>query len=218
MPKPVELPDHLQRNFRTRWMESVLGAALVLLLVVAACAGGFVLIKAVWMNTKPAAGREPSGLAPVDTTPGDAQTTQPPQTEPTVFPSEPLPRPDRLVGGWDSRADDGSHSQFDFMADGTVVITSVAAPRIKAFWYVVQQQYDDLVIEVGPEFGAFGNFQLVLRFSGVDAFTAVRTVHRGITTLTDLRYVRVGPPRDWFASKPAAPVPALPAEPGDPSP
>jgi hypothetical protein len=112
--------------------------------------------------------------------------------------SKPLERSERLVGGWDSRSDDGSHSELDFHADGTVIITQAGDPRprpVKGSWYVVEQKGDDLVVEVGPEFGAAGNFRFTFRFSGADALTLARTVHRSVVQRGAIRYVRVGPPR-----------------------
>jgi hypothetical protein len=197
MPRPVELPEHLQRNFRTRWMESVLGATLVLLVVVAVTAGGFVVIRSIW-PTQPTAAREadaePTADGPADGTPA-APT---PADAALLKPAKPLDRPVELAGEWDSRADDGSHSAFDFHPDGTVVITPAnypQTPAVRAQWYVADQRGDDLAVDVGTEFGAAGNYRFVLRFNGLESFTLTRTIRNGVSTSSQLRYVRVGPPR-----------------------
>jgi hypothetical protein len=221
MPRPVELPDHLQRNFRTRWMESVLGAALVLLLIVAACAGGFVLIRTVW-NSAPAA-RETAAAEKADpTTPSAGPSAAPaPAGFATVLggSAQPLARPDRMTGTWESRADDGSHSVFVFYADGSVIIAPAGEPKpptVSANWFLVEQPGDDLMIEVGPEFGAVGNYRFNLRFTAADAFTLTRTIHHGINHPGDLRYIRVGPPQDPQPAPAKIGPPVPPAEPPKP--
>src|SRR5205823_188304 len=135
MPRPVELPDHLQRTFRTRWMESVLGAVLVLLLVIAACAGGFVLLRTVW--PAPAKTAADGAVAPAD----PALAADPVPLLGTA--ANPLPRPDRLAGTWESRMDDGSHSAFEFRRDGAVLITQAGDPPRPAHrgeWFLAEQR------------------------------------------------------------------------------
>jgi hypothetical protein len=211
MPKPVELPDHLQRNFRTRWMESVLGAALVLLLVVAACAGGFVLIRTIWTKPAPVHREEEAAAA------GDATSTQATPTSnytPDIASvlggsAQPLARPDQMAGTWESRADDGSHSIFVFFPNGKIVIAPAGEPRPKPLetdWFLAEKQGDDALIEVGPAAGSVGNYMFNLRFTAEDAFTLTKTIHHGIIHPGDLRYIRIGPPEQL----PSVPLKVIP--------
>ena len=74
---PCRIARSHARGFRTRWMESVLGTALVLLLVVAACAGGFVLFRTIWKDQTPVptnATEEATDVGPID----DATASGPP--------------------------------------------------------------------------------------------------------------------------------------------
>jgi hypothetical protein len=200
MPRPVELPEHLQRNFRTRWMESVLGSALVLLLIVVASAGGFVLVRTVWANRPPARDTEADGSpSAASTTASTAASKAAPSNVPILAaPAKPLAESDRLPGVWESRADDGSQSGFDFQPDGQVIIVQAGNPRppsVRTFWYPVDQRGDDVTIEIGPEFGGVGNYRYVLRFTAPDAFTMTRIIRYGAFFPEELRYVRVGPSR-----------------------
>jgi hypothetical protein len=190
MPRRVEVPGHMQPGFRTRRMESVLGAALVLLFVVAVCAGGFVLWRTLW----PAPDKTPAAAA-ADKAAPDAAADSEPAAEPVVAAHQPLPRPDRLVGTWESRMDDGSHSSLEFRRDGTILIAQAGNPPPpvrKDKWYLAEQQGDELVIEVGSEFGAAGNYQFVLRLTSPTALTVVRTLRLSIVVPAgeNLRYVR----------------------------
>jgi hypothetical protein len=230
MPQPVQLPDHLQRNFRTSWMDSVLGASLVLLLLVAACAGGFVLIRTVWTNPEPVH-REPEPTAdaqPATDTPA-APDTPPMQKSLLGSPGQPIDREVRLIGTWESRADDGSSSLFIFFPNGKIVIAPVGERQpLESKWYLVEQQGEDTMIEVGPECGMKGNFRFSFHVITPDAFTLSKTIHNGIVHSDELRYIRVGPPRELSTPSvkivaeppPQAPKPAeklLPAA-GAPSP
>jgi hypothetical protein len=87
-------------------------------------------------------------------------------------------------------------------------------------WFLVVQQDDDLVVEVGQEFGAVGNHRFFLHFTSPDAFTMIKTVHRGVANTSDLRYVRTGPPRDRPAIRPVVVSPPAkpPPAPADPPP
>lgn len=195
MPRPVELPDYARRGFRTRWMESVLGAALVLLLVIAACAGAFVLLRTIW----PATGKATADGAAA---PDRAATAAADTAEPAAVlaaTAKPLPRPTQLVGTWESRTDDGSHSAFEFRADGSVRIGQAGdppPPPLRGQWFLAEQRGGEMVIEVGPEYGAVGNFRFVLRPTSPDAFTLVRTLRLGIAQPSgqNLRFVRAAAP------------------------
>jgi hypothetical protein len=216
MPRPVELPDHVQRGFRTRWMESVLGAALVLLIVVAVCAGGFMLIKSIWgiRSTAPTPAAEEGGPAedpnaqpPASTDPANPDA---PVTEHSLG-AKPLPRPDNLIGTWESRVDDGSTSSFVFRPDGRLTLTQAGdppPPPSDYTWYLAARQGEDLVLEVGPAFGTMNNARLTLRLTSPDAFTLVKHIRGGIVQGgVDLRYVRTshGAAAAPFVGPPAPP-------------
>jgi hypothetical protein len=192
MPKPVKLPEHLQRNFRTRWLESVLGAALVLLLVVALCAGGFVLVRSIWSRPDLAAPTNPESddsevAASSPDRPPIAQTYQPPKA---------LTRPATLFGQWESRVDDGSSSTFVFHPDGKVLISQAGDPPPAPFesnWYVYESKGEEMILDVGPEFAAMSNTRIKLRMTGPDAFTVMSQVRHGLNMATgELRYIRIG--------------------------
>jgi hypothetical protein len=225
MPKPVELPDHMQRGFRTRWLESVLGAVLVLLIVVAVCAGGFVLLRAIRFSSSspvsPAEGKADAAAgdqAPTNSTApgGDSQTTVP-----AVTGFKPLPRPNALTGLWESRLDDGGSSCFVFRQDGTAVIVQNGdPPPPPSFynWFLVDHKGDDLVIDIGPDFGQMGNTRLTVRLTSADAFTMVRHMRAGVVMPDfNLRYVRAGPaPAEWPPPRPASEFVGPPAPPRPP--
>jgi hypothetical protein len=199
----------VQRNFRTRWLESVLGVALVLLLVVAVCAGAFVGIK--WFTSR---GTTTPNLADV-TNPDDpnGEAVRPDVTTPapaavTGYSSpKPQPRPAGLFGSWESRADDGSSSSFVFWPDGRVQIAQAGdppPPPLESNWYVTSRKDADMALEVGPEFGAIGNTRIFVRLTGPDAFTLNRQVRHGVvTSAVELRYIRVGPAPEALPAAPA---------------
>jgi hypothetical protein len=232
MPRPVDLPDHLQRNFRTRWMESVLGAVLVLLLVVAACAGAFVLFKTIWKD-RPAATNSSDGPDASDTpaddtksaTPaiGDPKTGNHPASSPTSAGvlAKALPRPESLTGAWESRVDDGSYSSFVFRSDGTVDIAQAGdpPPPPKSYhWSLVDQKGDELILDVGAELGAMGNTRMTIRVAAPDAFTLVKSICHGLVQPGgDLRYIRTGPATAAPTPLPATPPGQTPAA-GPPAP
>jgi hypothetical protein len=219
MPKPVELPEHLQRNFRTRWMESVLGAALVLLLVVAACAGGFMLVQAIWSRNATSTPStdvpsEPEGPAPADA-PATGRTIA--ASAQGVGSAGPLPRPDYLFGVWESRADDGSNSTFTFRPDGTALLSQAGdppPPPAEYKYFVAENTGGLLVLELGSDFRAVGNTRLSVRFTSPDAFTMVKHVRVGIPQHgSDLRYIRTGPPPAAAPASPPKPTVAPPVPP-----
>jgi hypothetical protein len=210
MPRPVELPDHLQRGFRTRWLESVLGALLVLLLVVAACAGGFVLLRTIWAP-QPLAPSAGADVPAADSSAGNSKSAAatPAAGDPSsgIAPNGPgaaagaaaknLPRPEALAGTWESRVDDGSHSSFVFRSDGTVDIAQAGdppPPPSRYNWFVIERRGADLVLDVGPDLGAMGNTRMTIQLAGPDAFTLVKSVCHGLIQGSgELRYVRTGP-------------------------
>jgi len=190
MPKPVQLPEHLQRSFRTRWLESVLGAALVLLVVVAACAGGFVLIKSIWAPPETTTTQSESDIAAVE--------PDRPPAAPVYTPPKALPRPPALFGQWESRVDDGSSSAFVFQPDGKVVISQAGDPPPPPYegnWYVSENKGQEMTLDVGPEFAAMSNTRIRLLMTGPDAFTVLSQIRHGLNMAAgELRYIRVGPP------------------------
>ncbi len=210
MPRPVELPEHLNRAFRTRWLESVLGASLILLLVVAACAGGFVLLRTLWAprSTGPTALADvPTGTETPDndSKSGRASAGNPDSVGATTAAANSagtaqkmLPRPESLSGTWESRVDDGSQSSFVFRPDGTVDVAQAGdpPPPIAQYnWYLVEQRGDILVLDIGPELGQMGNARLTIRFPGPDAFTLLKFIRHGlIQPGGELRYILSGPP------------------------
>jgi hypothetical protein len=211
MPKPVELPDHLSRGFRTSWMESVLGAVLVLLLVVAVCAGGFFVIHALWarhVETRQAQQRGSESSVVEDTKPADdGKATPAPAGDvpaPVFGPPKALPRPEVLFGTWESRVDDGSQSSFLFRPDGTVTIEeAIDRPPTHTNWYLAERKGDDLVIELGGAFGTMNNTRMTLHMTSPDAFTLTKNIRIGIVQAGgELRYVRAAT---------APPAPAKPA-------
>jgi hypothetical protein len=204
MPRPVNVPEHLQRNFRTRWLESVLGAALILLLVVGACAGGFMLLRSFWPR---------NDQTNATTAEADAPETAPdqPPVAPVYTLPKALPRPAALFGEWESRVDDGSTSTLMFSPDGKVVIAQAGDPPPPPFqgnWYLFEHKGDDLLLDVGAEFNGMSNTRIKLRMAGPDALTLVSQIRHGLEQAGgELRYIRVGPP-------PATPTVAVP-EPAD---
>jgi hypothetical protein len=217
MPKPVELPDHIQRGFRTRWMESVLGAILVLLLVVAACALGFVLVKYIRSRSAaPSISADATGdpeptagdQQPANSTPavGDSKSANP---IPVVGVPKSLPRPAYLAGMWESRLDDGMTSAFIFRTDGSAVIIQAGdPPPPPSFfnWFLVSHKGDEHIIDIGPEFGQIGNARITIRLTSADAFSMLRQMRAGIVQPGgELRYVRIGPPPDkWPPPQPVS--------------
>lgn len=195
MPKPVQLPEHLQKTFRSHTLDSVLGIGLVLLVVVGVCAGGFMLIK--WYTNRSATADSAQAAEG-----GPAGADEPPLD----FGPKDLPRPEALFGEWESRADDGSVSSFTFWPDGRVKIlqaSDVPQPPVEGNWYLVQHKGDDLEIEVGPNLGTVGNTRLTLLMTGPDAFTIMKHIHDGLPASTgQLRYIRL---RSVPAEPPAKP-------------
>jgi hypothetical protein len=124
-----------------------------------------------------------------------------------------LPRPEDLSGTWESRVDDGSYSSFVFRSDGTLDITQAGdppPPPLHYAWYLVDRRGDNLVLDIGTEFGALGNARMTIRFAPPDAFTLVKSIRHGIVQPGgELRYVRAGAPTST-ASLPAAPAELAP--------
>jgi hypothetical protein len=201
-------------------MESVLGAVLVLLLVVAACAGAFVLFKTLWKDRPAATGSSDEPDAP-DTPAGNTEPGAPTVGHPksnghaTAIPTtagmraKALPRPESLTGAWESRVDDGSYSSFVFRSDGTVDIAQAGdpPPPPKSYnWSLIDQKGDELILDVGAELGAMGNTRMTIRVAAPDAFTLVKSICRGLVQPGgDLRYIRTGP-----ATAAPTPLPATP--------
>src|SRR5205823_6313410 len=149
---------------------------------------GFMLFKAIWSNqtvTTPSAG---APAIPDTPAAGDAESGAPipagaspseaaPSTNPVFSPATALPRPDALVGFWESRVDDGSNSSFVFRADGTVVLKQAGdppPPPAQYNWFLAERKGDELVLDFGPEFGAIGNTRLTLRMTSPEAFTLIK--------------------------------------------
>lgn len=177
-PAAVDVPRHLQRSFRTNWMESLLGATLLLAVIAVMCATGFVI----WRAFRPT----------TNTPTTDSQAVNDVEI-PTVARSKELPRPPELIGFWTSRCDDGSHSALHFREDGQVVVYSIGAvnplPTL-ARWYFVGMQGRSHVLEIGSQLSAPGNYLFYLDFTCPDAFVVSKTVRFGDTVNNDVRYVR----------------------------
>jgi len=191
-PAAVDVPRHLQRSFRTNWMESLLGATLLLAVIAVVSAAGFV----VWRAFRPTA----------NTPTADSQAVAEGEL-PTVVRAKELPRPPELMGYWTSRCDDGSHSALHIRDDGQIVVYSVGAlnpmPTL-ARWYFVGMQGRSHVLEIGNQLSAPGNYLFYVDFTCPDAFVVSKTVRFGDAINNDVRYVRSKLPAD------AIKVPDLP--------
>jgi len=195
LPQRLEVRVDLNERLRGRVLEPLLGASLFLLVVVALVSGGFLLYRLAGFG----------GAAPKAEPPADAAEAEP-GTAPDAAAAAPpprareLPRPADLGGVWESRADDGSHSSYDFRADGTALVRPAGDGRpgrpILARWFVTDRRGDDYDIEFGPEFDVPNNHRFTFRVSGRDAFTLLRTTHRGVTHADVLRFVRRKAPAD----------------------
>jgi hypothetical protein len=178
----------------------VLGAALILLLVVGVCAGGFMLLRSFWPRNDQT--NATTAEADVHETAADAPPAAAVYTPPT-----PLPRPAALFGRWESRVDDGSISTLMFSLDGKVVIAQAGDPPPPAFegnWYLFELKDDYLLLDVGEKFNGMSNTRITLRMTGPDAFTLISQVRHGLNQAGgELRYIRVAQP-------PATPTVAAP--------
>jgi hypothetical protein len=153
-------------------------------------------------DTPPAAPPSQSAAAPAAPTPVAARPPAPALDLPQVGPSihEPLPRPDVLVGAWESRSDDSSQSGFAFHADGAALVLPAAtfgpdgrpkpARLVAARWFLAERHGAEYVVEVGPDFGVPNNVRFTLLVTSRNAFTLLSVAHRGEVVPEGLRFVR----------------------------
>ena len=85
-----------------------------------------------------------------------------------------------------------------FRSDGSVDVVQAGdppPPLLRYEWPFFDKQGDDLILDIGKEFGALGNSQLRIRLTAPDAFTLIKTVRLGVVQPgPEYRYVRTGPP------------------------
>jgi hypothetical protein len=199
MPRPVAMPDHMQRALRNRWMESSLLATLVVLVFVGLLAGGFIAATYVSTGSK----KTTDSAADAAELPAAAGSQSTARAKPEERPAaalllnrHALPRPAELLGVWESRVDDGSLSGVEFHADGTVIVRQAGDPPpapVTQNWYLAERRGDVLELEIGPGFGAMGNTRVTVRVTSPDAMTVIQTVRQGVIQGgTNLRYIRIG--------------------------
>jgi hypothetical protein len=193
MPKPVAVKASLNSKFRSRLTEPLLGASLTALIVVAIASGAFIVHRLVSISRASKAGSAPAPPAAVEAGPGAADPVAPARHQP----SDPPGFKDWLVGVWESRADDGSHSSFDFRADGTALAAPAGdagepGPAVSGRWAVIQWSGNEYVLDFGPDFDLPMNHRFTIRVGGpdADAFTLVDTLHGGVGRTDELRFVR----------------------------
>ena len=69
----------------------------------------------------------------------------------------------------------------------------------KAKWFLIQEEGDDLVFEIGPRRGNMGNPRFFITLSGPNAFTLTDVAESGPKRRENLRYVR------WTTATPTDP-------------
>jgi hypothetical protein len=127
---------------------------------------------------------------------------------PVVSDAGPKPRPKRLFGVWELRADDGRSGRLLLRPDGTLTASSTAGdsplPDYNGKWFLLDEDGDRYVIEFGREHGAFDGYKVTLVLTNPDAFTLVETV-KGTSPIRDYqRFVRATAGGPSGGSAPAA--------------
>jgi hypothetical protein len=109
------------------------------------------------------------------------------------------PRPKRLYGAWDLRADDGRTGRLVLRPDGTLTASSTAGdsplPDYSGNWYLLEEDGDRYVLEFGRERGGLDGYKVTLEVTCPDAFTLTETVKGGVPLKDYQRFVRATPAR-----------------------
>jgi hypothetical protein len=115
------------------------------------------------------------------------------------------PRPKKLAGVWELRADDSRTGRLVLRPDGTLTASSTSGdlslPDYNGNWYLLDEDGDKFVLEFARERGGLDGYKVTLLMTNPEAFTLVETVKGGATVRDYQRFVRA------TATAPAAKAP-----------
>lgn len=166
--------------------------ALVVLLVGAGMAG---LAGAAWYLLRPGPPRIETVATPTPVPDDEPRISTP---TPLELDFAPKPLPKRLIGVWELRSDDERRGWIEFRSDNTLSMkawrgVTVQSP-LNANWFLIQEEGDDLVFEIGPRRGTMGNPRYFITLNGPDAFTLTDVAEMGHKSSENSRFVRWTPP------------------------
>jgi hypothetical protein len=116
---------------------------------------------------------------------------------PTIVDRTEKPRPKRLMGAWDLRADDGRTGRLVLRPDGTLTASSSSGdsplPDYTGSWYLLAEDGDKYVLEFSKVYGGLDGYRVSLWMTSADAFTLIETVKGGTPMKDYQRFVRAAP-------------------------
>lgn len=165
------------------------------ILVIALVTIGFAgLGGAAWYLLRPASRSIPVAENPLPPAAEDLPRNPAPSRLEKDFAPKPLPK--RMIGVWELRSDDERRGWIEFRSDNGLSMTAWQGdlPRtpLKALWFLIQEEGNDLVFEIGPRNGNMGNPRYWITFTGPDAFTltSVKDGSSPVPRPENMRYVR----------------------------
>jgi hypothetical protein len=151
---------------------------------------------------------QPKGLSVVQTVDGVPEQA-PIAAEPFPIATTDLtlkPRPKRLAGAWELRADDGRTGRLILRADGTLTASSTTGDSPLADyngkWFLLDEDGDRYVLEFSRERGGLDGYKVTLLLTNPDAFTLIETVKGGLPIRDFQRFVRAAGPSAAAATAP----------------
>src|SRR4051812_7593174 len=110
------------------------------------------------------------------------------------------PKPPRVVGVWELKADDSRTGTLTLRPRGTLTASSstgdLSLPDYNGNWYLLDEDGDKFVLEFARERGGLDGYKVTLVLTSPEAFTLVETVKSGQTIRDAQRFVRVTEPAE----------------------